>query len=115
VSLAQALSAKSIDAAVALSWASEVATRVRAASTPERIILFGSAVDGRFKEGSDLDLLLIYADAAVLRSARSGIRQGGRLSVHCPVDLIFVTTQRFAAYCDLGGICYVAAHEGVDL
>jgi predicted nucleotidyltransferase len=115
MSLAQALSAKSIDPAVAKDWASDIAALIRAASSPQRIILFGSGADGHFREGSDLDLLLVYPDVTALRAARTNVRQSGRLSTRCPVDLVFVTSERFEKYKDLGGVCHIAAHEGIDL
>ena len=115
MSLAQALNAKPISTAVARIWASELAEIIRGVSKPVHIILFGSGADGSFKEGSDLDLLIVYPDLSEMKVARTKIRQAGSLSKRCPVDLVFVTHERFEKYRNLCGICHTASHEGLEL
>lgn len=115
MSLARRLNAALIDPAIVTAWARELAQRIASAATPIHIILFGSAADGRFREGSDLDILLVFADIAALRDGRQKIRKLGPLCTHCPVDLVFMTLEHFHRLKDIGGIAYIAHHEGISL
>jgi predicted nucleotidyltransferase len=115
MSLAQTFQAKAVPLDFARSLADEVAGKIRSVSDPMRIILFGSAVDGNFREGSDLDILLIFETLNQLQLSRKKIRQAGKLCDFTTVDLIFVTLENYNNKKDLGGICFVAEHEGSDL
>ncbi len=96
-------------------WALAVAQEIRSGSSPEEIILFGSGADGRFREGSDLDLLLVYRDLPTLRQGRKDLMRVRPFSVACPVDLIFVTRAHYDEFKSLGGVCFVAFNEGIKL
>ncbi len=115
MSLAQTLGSQTIDQAAIVSDARQVAASIRAHSAPVRIILFGSAATGEFKIGSDLDLILIFTDLEAMRTARAGIRRNGLLHKSIPVDLLFMTQDRFAQAKEHGGVCYIADKEGIDL
>lgn len=115
MSLAHRLNAALIDPAIVTAWARELAQRIYSVATPVHIILFGSAADGRFREGSDLDILLVFADLASLRDGRQKIRRLGPLCAHCPVDLVFMTLEHFYRLRDIGGIAFIAQHEGISL
>lgn len=115
VSLAERLNAAAIDQSTVLGWASDLAAHIRRASNPDKIILFGSAATGGFRQGSDLDILLVFADQLSLRQARRQIRAQGPLGAPCPVDLLFVTQSHFDEAKDRGGVCFVAHHEGIVL
>lgn len=115
VSLAKRLNPQPIDQAAVIAWARSVANKIRLSSAPDAIILFGSGAAGTFCEGSDLDLLLIYPDLQTLRQGRQNLRTVRPFGVPCPVDLIFVTKEHYDASKNLGGVCFVACHEGISL
>ncbi len=115
MSIAQRLNPQPIDQSIVLGWARSVAAKIRQFSVPENIILFGSGAEANFREGSDLDLLLVYPSLETLRQGRKMLAKARPFGVPCPVDLIFVTRERYAASKDLGGICFVACHEGINL
>ncbi len=76
----------------------------------KRVILFGSAAEGRMTEASDIDAVLIFDTAQQARTAQSQFYQQ-RVFVW-PTDAICVDEQLFAERSAVGGILYVAAHEG---
>jgi predicted nucleotidyltransferase len=115
LSLAQSLNPKKIDPSVPLALAANVAAKIRTATMPERIILFGSAAEGTFKVGSDLDVLLVFADLDALNLGRGALRSLARLQADIPIDLVFVTADRFDQQKDIGGVCFIAYHEGIEL
>jgi predicted nucleotidyltransferase len=115
MSLAQSLNSQPVERETVLSWARKVANKIRLHATPEKIILFGSAAEGRFRNGSDLDLLLVFSDIAALRQGRLAMRLARPFEVPCPIDFVFVTRTRFDEQKDCGGICFVANHEGIPL
>lgn len=115
ITLAQTFHRKAPQTDLALKLARELAGKFRQVCKPERIILFGSAAEGRFVEGSDLDFLLVLSDVPTLQKARRDIRALGRLSPTIPIDLVFVSKDQFEAKKNLGGICFIAEHDGQDL
>ena len=115
MSLAQALNPKRYTTEELGEWTKDIAGKIRLACKPAKIILFGSAAEGRFKEGSDLDFLLIFSDVLELKHARTSIRRQGPLFTKCPVDLLFVTQEHFDKMKGLGGVCFIAAHDGLEL
>ena len=115
MSLAQRLNAKLVDHSTVLAWARDLAAHLRRACTPDKIILFGSAAAVTFRQGSDLDVLLIFSGQISIREARRQIRALGPLEAPCPVDLLFVTQSHFDEAKDRGGVCFVAHHEGIVL
>jgi len=115
LSLAKRLNSPLIEQSIVNGWARDLATKIRLATVPELVILFGSAAEGRFREGSDLDLLLVFADLDAVRQGRRQIRASGPLGAPCPVDLLFVTRSHFDEAKDRGGVCFVAHREGVKL
>lgn len=115
MTLAQTLSAKKVDPDKVAAMAIELATKIRSVSNPYRIILFGSAAEGRFVEGSDLDLLLVFANHEAMVAGRKAIRSLGLLHKTVAVDLVFVTSDHYDTKKDLGGVCFIAEHEGREL
>ena len=115
MSLAQSFQSKKVSAEVVDTLVKSMASRIRSVCLPERIVLFGSAAEGRFVEGSDIDLLLIFATREELLEGRQTLRSIGRLCSGTAVDLVFVTHEHFATKKDLGGVCFIAEHEGRDL
>lgn len=115
MSLAQHFNAQIIMPDAILATAKAIAMKIRSVSNPLQILLFGSAAEGNFRDGSDIDLLLIYPLVSDLNVARKRIRTLGLLHPSIPVDLIFVSEELFNSKRDLGGVCFIAAHEGISL
>jgi predicted nucleotidyltransferase len=84
---------------------------VSSAIDPCSVILFGSASNGMMTTHSDIDLLLICKDATHVRICMDRLIPYRPLSTY-PVDLIWMTISEFQRKKDVGGIAYVANHEG---
>ena len=115
MSLAQTLNQKKIPRDLLLETSRSIAIQIRTVCSPTQIRLFGSAAEDRFRIGSDLDLMLVFETLEELYQARKQIRGLGILHRTIPVDLLFVTIDRFERMKDLGGPCFVAYHEGISL
>lgn len=115
MSLSQTFNPKKVDPEVLSKIVDDLALRIRSVASPKRIILFGSAAEGRFVEGSDIDLILIFSDMESLLTGRKAIRSMGLLNKSIPVDLVFVTQDHYDLKKDLGGVCFIGEHEGRDL
>ncbi len=76
----------------------------------EEVILFGSAVENRMDEGSDLDLVYIFDTENNARSAQKKIHG---LKTHLfPCDFICVDRNRYEERSKFGGVLFVARTEG---
>jgi len=86
--------------------------RVLSVATPDRIILFGSAVTGEMTPDSDIDLLVVERRPADRR--RESIRIDEALSaLGYPFDVVVITTEWFEASRNvIGGIAYPANKYG---
>ena len=115
MSLAQALNAKKADPELILEMARGVASKIHTVCALCRVILFGSAAEGEFRSGSDLDFLLIFPDGDSMQTGRKQIRALGKLHDQVPVDLIFVSREHFESKKNLGGVCFIAEHDGIEL
>ena len=115
MSLAQSLNPQKKSRHELLKLAADIAAKLRSVSGVKRIVLFGSAAEDRFRVGSDLDFLLIFGSLDELKEGRNGIRGLGLLHSDIPIDLVFVTEDRFNAKKDIGGVCFVAHKDGVEL
>jgi predicted nucleotidyltransferase len=93
----------------------EIARRIRATTTPERIILFGSYARGDAGADSDLDLLVIVPGVQTPRQESTRIRRALR-GLLVPIDVIVATPEQIERYRDSIGLVYRAAlQEGVVL
>ena len=81
---------------------------------PLRVILFGSAVTGDFDSWSDLDFVVVLDDEANVSEIRKRLYRL-RLQTDRDLEFICVTQSRFLKMKDLGGVLFVAAHEGTVL
>lgn len=116
MSLAQTFNSKPLLTANELNEVvTKISLQIRSVCSPKEMILFGSAADGTFKLGSDLDILLVFSDLIELRLARSQIRQLGLLHKTIPIDLVFMSNENFSKKKLLGGVAFIAHHEGVQL
>lgn len=83
---------------------------------PTMVWLFGSMARGEATVNSDIDLLLVYEDETSVRIAREQIYRDLKAPLtSLPSDLIFVTREEFERKSLMGGVCFIAKHEGVDL
>lgn len=80
-------------------------------SSPEKIILFGSAVTGKFDAMSDIDLVVIYPTPELAIDARKVLYRSKPLKSQA-VDYLCVDRDTFEKKSTIGGIYYLAAHEG---
>ncbi len=90
----------------------QVVGRLRAASSPARVIVFGSIATGTATEESDLDLLVLLDDVADTR--QESIRLRDALGdIEMPTDVIVMSTARFEETKHvIGGIAYPAHKYG---
>ncbi len=86
----------------------EITRRIRATTTPERIILFGSHVRGDATSDSDLDLLVIVKGVTHPRRESTRIRRALR-GLLVPIDVIVATPEQVAQYRDTIGLIYEPA------
>ena len=90
----------------------EIVRRVLSAASPDRIILFGSAVTGQMNRDSDVDLLIVEPAPANRHEESVKIRSGIG-DIGFPVDALVIATERFEATKDIfGGIAYPAHKYG---
>lgn len=90
----------------------EMIARVLAVAAPERIILFGSAATGQMTRDSDVDLLVLVADASRAREESTRLRAALR-GLGIPIDVLVMSRRWFEATKDLvGGLAYPAYHSG---
>ncbi len=72
--------------------------------------LFGSSVSGVFTHDSDLDLLVVVAEADQIKLLMSEVYKVGFADI--AIDWIFKTASDFAIRKDFGGVCFEAYHHG---
>ncbi len=86
----------------------EITRRIRTATIPEKIILFGSHVRGEAGPDSDLDLLVVVSGVTHTRQESTHIRRALR-GLLVPVDVIVATPEQIAQYRDTIGLIYEPA------
>lgn len=90
----------------------EIIRRVLGASSPTRIILFGSAASGQMTRDSDIDLLVVEPDPGDARKKSVCIGDALR-GLGYPFDVIVMRAERFEETKDIiGGIAYPANKYG---
>ena len=90
----------------------EIVARVCSASSPDRIILFGSAATGQMDRDSDVDVLLLTSEPRPLREVQAAVRMA-LYGLELPVDLVVMRPEQFETSKDvIGGIAYPAAQSG---
>lgn len=83
-------------------------------TSPELVLLFGSAAVGKFDAQSDIDLLIVFSDLTAATKGRKALYSGKPLKEHS-VDFICMARDEFERKKDLGGIAYVAHADGTVL
>jgi uncharacterized protein len=90
----------------------EIVTRVCSVSTPDRILLFGSAATGQMNSDSDVDVLLLTSEPRPLRQILASVRMA-LYGLELPIDLVVMRPEQFELSKDvIGGIAYPAAQTG---
>ena len=90
----------------------EIVRRVLSVAKPDKIILFGSAATGQMTRDSDIDLLVVEAQANDRR--RESVQIGDALrGLGHPFDVIVISSDWFeASKAVIGGIAYPANKYG---
>ena len=90
----------------------EIVRRILSVSSPDRIILFGSAATGNMTRDSDIDLLVV--DRAPTGGIADRLRLRGSLRrLGFPFDVFVIATERFKESKNIfGGIAYPAHKYG---
>jgi len=90
----------------------EIVRRIRAITTPEQIVLFGSCARGEAGPDSDLDLLVIVDGITHSRQESTRIRRALR-GLLVPIDVIVATPEQIKRYRESIGLIYgPALREG---
>lgn len=94
------------------SLVTEIVKRVLAVAAPDKIILFGSAAEGRITRDSDIDLLVVEQAPGDLR--KESVKIDAALSgLGYPFDVIVISSDWFEASKNvIGGIAYPANKYG---
>jgi len=88
----------------------EIVRRVLSVTRPDRIIVFGSAVEGTMNR--DRDLLVLERAPANTRDASVSIRNALR-GLGFPLDVIVMATERFEETREvIGGVAHPASKYG---
>ena len=77
----------------------------------KKIILIGSAAEGRMSEASDIDLVLIFESKDALAQGRKKVHLLRKPPLW-PCDLLCVDEPTYAEKALVGGIFFVAREEG---
>ena len=75
--------------------------------------VFGSAVDGRFSEVSDIDILVVFSSLEDIKKAQKTLFRS-QLS-DWPIDWVFKEKADFDKRSEVGGVCFMAKHHGVQI
>lgn len=90
----------------------EIVRRILSVTTPDKIILFGSAATGQMTRDSDIDLLIVETDPGDPRKASVEI-DSSLSGLGYPFDVIVISSEWFEASKNVvGGIAYPANKYG---
>ena len=93
--------------------AKEIISQLSKKSEVTSVYLFGSGASDTMTPDSDLDLLVIVKNAAVIKELIKEVSQIGFTDI--AVDWIFKTEAEFEERKELGGVCFEASHYGVKI
>lgn len=77
----------------------------------DKILLFGSAVDGKMTSDSDLDLLVIHSEDIPSKVFYKKLSKQ-RFS-HLPLDILAKSVESHKKDQEIGGVSFIAEKEGV--
>ena len=75
----------------------QIVERIAARFSPEKIILFGSHARGDAREGSDLDLMVLFCEVDDPRERAAELYEA-LIGCDLPRDIVVSTTARFERY-----------------
>jgi predicted nucleotidyltransferase len=84
---------------------------ILSACAPLEVWLFGSAATGDMTEASDIDLILLFRDAAAIREAQRTLARTPRID-GWPQDLLFYRRRDFYEQSTVGGVPMIAVEDG---
>lgn len=83
------------------------------ANKAEEVYLFGSAATGDMGPHSDIDLLVVLKDLDQLKKCHEAVLRNPFQK--WPIDWVFKTMEDFIRRSEVGGVCYIAKHQGKRL
>ena len=90
----------------------EIVRRILTVTSPEKVIIFGSAATGNMDADSDIDILVVDKDPRDGRRESVRIRKALR-GLGYPFDIIVISSEWFEASKEvIGGIAYPANKYG---
>ena len=75
------------------------------------IVLFGSAATSEMSEASDLDIVMVFDTEEHCNLARREVHSLRRTALW-PMDILCVDLATYRSKSEIGGVYFVAAHEG---
>ena len=105
------LSQPTIEPSVKNAWISQSIEKIFSLCSASQVILFGSAIDGRFDHFSDLDFVILFKNEVEQKYGQSRLHQHAN-EFPCPIDFICTTEDYFLLKRDLGGVLYIANATG---
>src|ERR1035441_1174490 len=75
----------------------EIVDRIAAKFSPEKIVLFGSHARGDAREGSDLDLMVLFREVDDPRERAAELYEA-LIGCDLPMDIVVSTSARFERY-----------------
>ncbi len=78
---------------------------------PLEVWLFGSAATDEMTEASDIDLILLFRDAAAIRDSQRTLARTPRLD-DWPQDVLWYRRSDFYEQSTVGGVPMIAVEEG---
>jgi predicted nucleotidyltransferase len=91
----------------------EIVRRILTVSSPEKVIVFGSAAEGSMTPDSDIDLLVVEPSVAGHRIEYARAHRAAIGDIGWPVDVLTIGSQWYHESKDVvGGIAYPAHHRG---
>ncbi len=90
----------------------EIVRRILTVTSPEKVIIFGSAATGNMDADSDIDILVVEKDPRDGRRESVRIRKALR-GLGYPFDIIVISSEWYEASKEvIGGIAYPANKSG---
>ena len=81
---------------------------------PNKLILFGSAVDGKFDSYSDFDFVLIYENRGSVRAEQKKVNSI-KAELLVESDFLCVDEETFNSKSKIGGVFLIAAEDGRNI
>lgn len=93
----------------------ELVQKITSVNKKVRIFLFGSFVEDRFTQASDLDIAVILPDGIDIKKYRKALFSQAPLSKDWPLDLIILSELEYETKKHVGGVCFDINESGKEL